>query len=164
MDLETPPKILCVDDEPLILEGLTRQLRRNYQVKTAVGGEAALAVLEKESPFAVVISDMRMPGMNGAEFLKRSLKGWPDTVRMLLTGQTELDAAISAVNEGNIFRFLTKPCAPDALTSALTAAVNQYRLVTTERVLLEQTLHGSIKTLTDILALAQPTAFGRATR
>jgi response regulator RpfG family c-di-GMP phosphodiesterase len=157
-------KILCVDDEPMVLEGLSRQLRKNFSVTTATGGEAGLEIMEREGAFVTVVSDMRMPGMNGAEFLKNVLQRWPDTVRILLTGQTELDAAITAVNEGNIFRFLTKPCPPDKLISALNAAVAQYKLITSERVLLEQTLHGCIKTLTDILAMANPEAFGRAKR
>jgi response regulator RpfG family c-di-GMP phosphodiesterase len=139
-------------------------MRQHFTVVTAQGGEAGLAILAAEDPFAVVVSDMRMPGMDGAAFLREARRLVPDTVRILLTGQTELQAAISAVNEGNIFRFLTKPCAPDVLSTALAAAVEHHRLVTAERVLLEQTLHGSIKTLSDILALANPQAFGRATR
>lgn len=157
-------RILFVDDEAHVLDGISRQLRRQYEVVTAIGGAAGLHTLTNNGPFAVVVSDMRMPHMNGAEFLKQVLSGWPNTVRMLLTGQTEIDTAIRAVNEGNIFRFLTKPCAPENLQASLNAALLQYRLIVSEKVLLEQTLHGSIKALTDLLALASPTAFGRATR
>jgi response regulator RpfG family c-di-GMP phosphodiesterase len=96
--------------------------------------------------------------------LSKVREQWPDTVRVLLTGQSDLPSAIAAVNDGQIFRFLTKPCPPDVLLAALGAAAKQHELITSERVLLEQTLHGSIKTLTDILGLANPTAFGRANR
>jgi response regulator RpfG family c-di-GMP phosphodiesterase len=160
----TLTRILCVDDEPHVLDGLTRNLRRHFTVVTAPSGAAGIEVLERDEPFAVVVSDMRMPGMDGAAFLARAKEVSPDSVRVLLTGQADLQAAIAAVNEGNIFRFLSKPCPPEQLIPALEAAAEQHRLVTAERVLLQQTLHGSIKTLTDILALASPVAFGRATR
>jgi response regulator RpfG family c-di-GMP phosphodiesterase len=159
------PRVLCVDDEPQVLEGLILNLRRRFDVSTAPGGIQALSLLGAASEgFAVVISDMRMPQMNGAAFLSQVRQRWPDTVRMLLTGQSEIEAAILAVNEGQIFRFLSKPCPVDQLVAAVDAAVAQHRLITAERVLLEQTLHGSIKALTDILSLQSPLAFGRATR
>jgi response regulator RpfG family c-di-GMP phosphodiesterase len=157
-------KILCVDDEPHILEGLSQLLRRLLEVHTATSGAQGLEVLAREGPFAVVISDMRMPGMDGAAFLARVRQQAPDSVRMLLTGHADLQSAIAAVNEGQIFRFLTKPCPPDQLRAATIEAVRQYELVTSERVLLEETLHGSIKVLTDILSMTSPVVFGRATR
>jgi response regulator RpfG family c-di-GMP phosphodiesterase len=158
------PRVLCVDDEPNVLQGFARHLRRQFSVSTAVGGPAGLELLARESPFAVVVSDMRMPGMDGATFLGRVREQAPDTTRVLLTGQADLEAAIAAVNQANIFRFLTKPCAPDVLCTALEAAAEQHRLVTAERVLLEETLRGSIAALTELLALVNPAAFGRATR
>ncbi len=90
----------------------------------------------------------------------------PDTVRLLLTGHSDLEAAIAAVNHGQVFRFLTKPCAPPELIGAIDAAFAQYNMMHAEKVLLEQTLHGSIKTLTDVLALKHLArgAFGRAQR
>ncbi|HEY7065177.1 MAG TPA: HD domain-containing phosphohydrolase [Chloroflexota bacterium] len=157
-------RVLCVDDEPNVLEGLRRTLRGQYRVTTAVGGAAGLEAIQHDGPFAVVVSDLRMPEMDGVAFLSRVRQLSPDTVRVLLTGQADLDAAIAAVNEGHIFRFLSKPCPQPTLLQALDAATEQYRLVTAERVLLEQTLYGSIKALTDILALAVPSAFGRAVR
>jgi len=158
------PRVLCVDDEPNVLSGLRRCLRGHFAVTTAVGGAAGLEALRAEGPFAVVVSDLRMPGMDGVAFLSRVRALAPDTVRVLLTGQADLGAAIAAVNEGNIFRFLSKPCPPEALLRALAAAAEQHRLVTAERVLLEQTLLGCIRTLTDLLGMAAPTAFGRAQR
>jgi response regulator RpfG family c-di-GMP phosphodiesterase len=112
----------------------------------------------------VVISDMRMPGINGAQFLAEVRQTTPDTVRMLLTGYTDLKAAIDAVNEGNIFRFLAKPCEKDVLAKAITTGFVQYRLVTAEKELLENTLMGSIKVLSDVLSAASPEAFGRSRR
>ena len=131
---------------------------------TAPDGAAGLAALQHHLATAVVISDMRMPGMDGASFLHRTRQVAPDTVRLLLTGDTNLDSAIAAVNHGQIFRFLTKPCPPQVLIPTLVSAAKQYDLITGEKVLLEQTLHGCIKTLTDVLSLANPAAFGRATR
>jgi len=161
---EVPARILCVDDEPNVLEGLRLHLERHYRVSTATSGAEALELLDRDGPYAVVISDMRMPSMDGAAFLGQVRQRFPDTVRLLLTGHADVNSAVAAVNEGQIFRFLTKPCPPAALLSAVQAANDQYRLVTAERVLLEETLHGSIKALTDVLALTQPLAFGRAMR
>ena len=162
--VQAKPKILCVDDEPQVLEGIGLTLRRRYEVLTATSGAEALSLVDANPELSVILSDMRMPEMNGATFLARAREHAPDATRMLLTGYTDLDAAIAAVNEGQIFRFLTKPCAPPALLAAFEAAVEQHRLVTAEKVLLEQTLHGAIKALTDILALTSPAAFGRGTR
>jgi CheY-like chemotaxis protein len=163
-----PPKsrcrILCVDDEPNVLEGLSLHLRRRYDVELATGGAPGLEALQRHPDIAVVISDMRMPRMDGVAFLSAVRQLAPDVVRVLLTGQADLSSAIAVVNEGQVFRFLTKPCPPPALLAAVDAAAEQHRLVTAERVLLEQTLHGSIKALTDVLSLTSPVAFGRATR
>jgi len=112
----------------------------------------------------VVISDMRMPGMDGATFLARVRREAPTTTRILLTGHSDLNAAIAAVNEGQIFRFLFKPCPEDVLEGALDAAVDHYRLVTAEKELLEQTLRGSIDALSETLCLTSPAVFGRARR
>src|ERR1700678_1843840 len=157
-------KILFVHDGPAVLDGYKRMLHREFQVDTAVGGEQALATIQEHGPYAVVISDMRMPEMNGAQFLARVRATTPDTVRMLLTGYTDLNAAMDAVNEGNIFRFLTKPCEKEILATALTTGLVQYRLVTAEKELLEKTLMGSIKVLTDVLSAASPEAFGISMR
>jgi response regulator RpfG family c-di-GMP phosphodiesterase len=156
--------ILCVDDEVLVLEGLICNLRRLYRVSTATSGQDGLALLDSNDPPAIVVSDMRMPEMDGAVFLSRVRERSPDTIRVLLTGHADIESAMAAVNHGQIFRFLTKPCPPPVFLSAINAAAEQYRLVTAERVLLEQTLLGSIKALTDVLSLSSPLAFGRALR
>jgi response regulator RpfG family c-di-GMP phosphodiesterase len=161
---QTRPKILCVDDEPRIVEGLALHLRRKYEVIPAGDGVKGLEALISDPTIQVVISDMRMPGMDGATFLSRSRQVVPDAIRLLLTGQADIESAIAAVNDGQIFRFLTKPCPPGTLLAAVAAAVEQHRLVTAERELLEKTLHGAIRALTDILALSDPVSFGRALR
>lgn len=157
-------RILFVDDEPAVLDGYKRTLHRDFEVDTAEGGEQGLASIQDRGPYAIVISDMRMPGMNGAQFLAQVRQKTPDTVRMLLTGYADLDAAMHAVNEGNIFRFLTKPCDKEVLTRAIDAGLAQYSLVTAEKELLENTLMGSIKVLTEVLNAASPEAFGRSMR
>lgn len=157
-------KILCVDDEKAVLDGLALNLRRRYDVLLAQSGAEGLKLLAEAGPIAVVMSDMRMPNMDGATFLARARQLDPDAVRLLLTGQADMPSAIAAVNEGQIFRFLTKPCPPPTVLAAIEAAAELNRLITSERVLLEQTLHGSIKALTDILAITSPISFGRATR
>ncbi len=156
------PRVLCVDDEPRVLEGLVPILRR-FDLVMANSAAAGLEQIQA-APCAVVISDMRMPQMNGAEFLKRVREISPDTVRILLTGYADLKSAVSAVNEGQIFRFLTKPCSPEQLLGSVHAAVEQNRLITAEKELLEQTLHGCVQMLGDILSLTHPVAFGRANR
>lgn len=156
------PRILLVDDEPAVLEALAVNLHRAFEVVTATSGAAGLEHLRAHSDFAVVVSDMRMPKMDGATFLALALDASPDTTRILLTGQADLTSAIKVVNHGQIFRFLTKPCPRDTLRTAIDSAVVQHRLITGERVLLEQTLRGSIKMLVDILAITSPAAFGRA--
>jgi response regulator RpfG family c-di-GMP phosphodiesterase len=158
------PRILCVDDEPNVLDGLKRTLRSVFIVETAIGGRLGLEILKTKGPFVVLTSDLRMPLMNGVEFLTRAREIAPETVRVLLTGQGDMEAAVSAVNDGNIFRFLTKPCATGVLVRSLMACAEQHRLQTAEKVLLEHTLRGCIKALTDILAMTNPAAFGRATR
>lgn len=157
-------KILFVDDEPAFLTGYELMLSPHFEVDTAVGGEQGLAAIHDHGPYAVVVSDMRMPGMNGVQFLVRVRQAAPDAIRMILTGCADLCAAMDAVNEGNIFRFLAKPCKPDVLTNAITSGLVQYRLVTAEKDLLENTLMGSIKVLTDVLAAVNPEAFGKSIR
>jgi len=164
MNREELPSILCVDDEPRIVDSLAVHLRRDYQVFAANGGNSALQMLKEKGAPAVIVSDMRMPGMDGATLLKHVRQLYPETTRILLTGEPGRDAAIAAVNEGQIFRFLTKPCPPDQLRSAIEAGVVHHRLLIAEKVLLQETLIGCIKALVDILAITNPVAFGRATR
>jgi response regulator RpfG family c-di-GMP phosphodiesterase len=158
------PKILCVDDEPNVLAAFQLNLRRDFEVVAANGGEQALSILETTPDIKVLMCDMRMPRMNGAAVLTRARELYPHISRVLLTGQADTSSAISAVNDGQIFRYLTKPCDREPLVAALTAAVEHHRLVTAEKVLLQETLRGAVAALCDVLALASPLAFGRANR
>jgi response regulator RpfG family c-di-GMP phosphodiesterase len=162
--MQERPRVLCVDDESRVVEGLVLHLRKDYEVHTALSGEEGLKTLKQLGGACVVISDMRMPGMDGATFLHHVLTFYPDTTRILLTGDPGRDAAVSAVNNARIFRFLTKPCPQDQLKAAVEAGVIQHRLINAERSILKETLIGCIKALVDVLAIANPIAFGRASR
>ena len=158
------PRVLCVDDEPAILDSLRRQLYAEFAVVGAESGAEALAFLRQDPSFAVLMSDMRMPGMDGAAVLAQALRIRPDTVRVLLTGQADIEDALAAVNDGNVFRFLLKPCPRPVLVKALTDAVAQHRTIRAERELVEGTLRGSVAALFEVLSLANPAAFARAAR
>ena len=157
-------KILCVDDEQHVLASYRRQLRKDFDLDTASSGPEGLEAIQTNGPFAVIVSDMQMPGMNGVQFLSEARKIAPNSVRMMLTGVADQSTAAEAVNEGNVFRFLTKPCRSESLIRALVAGIEQYKLITAEKELVEKTLLGSIKVLSDVLSLVNPTAFGRASR
>jgi response regulator RpfG family c-di-GMP phosphodiesterase len=156
--------ILFVDDEPNVLAAFRRQFHTQFQITTATGGQEALAMITLVDPFAVIVSDLRMPGMDGVQFLAKARNLTPESTRILLTGHADLATAIDAVNDGYIFRFLTKPCSPEILASALWSGLEQYRLITSERELLEKTLSKSVQLLTEIISLASPAAFSRAVR
>jgi len=155
-------RVLCVDDDPNVLAGYQRNLRKQWDIEIATGGEEALALLESQGPYAVIVADMQMPVMNGVELLVRTRAIAPDTVRIMLTGNADQKTAVEAVNQGHVFRFLNKPCTPEMLGLVLDAAARQYRLVVGERELLEKTLSGSVKILTEILSLQDPRSFGRS--
>lgn len=157
-------RILLVDDDQAVLDALCRQHRKHYPLTAACGPEAGLAAISSDGPFAVVVTDFQMPGMSGTQFLTKARALDPDMIRMMLTGQVDLKTAIEAVNCGNVFRFLTKPCDPEVFRGGLDAALEQYRLRHAERLLLEGTVKGTIEVLAEVLALANPAAFGRATR
>ena len=124
----------------------------------------ALTLISEKGPYAVIVADMRMPGMDGIQLLVKANEIAPDMVRMMLTGNADQQTALEAVNEGHIFRFMTKPCPPEAFAKALEAGIAQYRLITSEHELLSKTLSGSIKVMTDVLGLVNPVAFGRSSR
>ncbi|MEL7155707.1 MAG: HD domain-containing phosphohydrolase [Actinomycetota bacterium] len=150
-------RILFVDDEENILNGLRRTLRKAYEFDTATSGAEGLALLD-QGEFAVIVSDMRMPEMGGEEFLAKAHAVQPDAVQMILSGQADLDSTVEAVNNASIFRFLTKPVAREPLGLALDAALRQYQLVHAERDLLENTLSGAVRALTEVVSLVSPAA------
>lgn len=159
-----PEQILLVDDERNVLDGYRRNLRGEFLIDVAQSGQEALGLIESKGPYAVVISDMRMPGMDGIELLRRVESAAPETVRVMLTGKADMDTAVQAINEGSIFRFLNKPCDKEVMAKTITAALMQYRLITAEKQLLEQTLSGCLQVLSEVLSLVNPAAFGRAER
>jgi len=155
-------KILFVDDDANLLEGIQRTLRKQFSVEIAVGGAEGLNRLAEDGPYAVLVVDMQMPGMSGIEFLKRAQTEAPHSVRIMLTGNSDSKTPMDAVNDGRVFHFLTKPCATDVLVPALEAGLEQYRLEHAERDLLENTLGGAVKVLTEILSLIDPATFDRS--
>jgi response regulator RpfG family c-di-GMP phosphodiesterase len=157
-------KILLVDDEPGVLDVTRRLIGDAYEVRTATSGLLALEMLAREPEIAIVVSDMRMPQMDGRAFLARARAAAPNAVRLLLTGECDMADAIGAINEGAIFRFLQKPCPQPLLRSMLADAAEQHRLIHAERELLEQTLRGAVKALCDTFALVNPSVFGIAMR
>ena len=122
-------KVLLVDDDAMVLAGLKRQLRNHFSIDTALSGEEALKRVQENGPYAVIVSDYMMPGMNGIEFLSYVKNSDPDTVRMMLTGTADMPTAIRAVNEGSIFQFHPKPCPADTLCQAIQSAIGEYRKV-----------------------------------
>jgi len=157
--------ILWVDDEPHVLMSARRLYRSRYSIDVATDGQQALAkIAQKPGGYAVIVADLRMPGMDGIELLERVRACAPDTVRIMLTGVADLSVAVRAVNQGQIFRFLGKPVSPEELTTALDEAIRQYELVTAERELLEETLTGAVRLLLEMLSLSHPTAFARSAR
>jgi signal transduction histidine kinase len=143
--MSTAERILFVDDDPNLLEACERVLRKRFQIDARVGPAAGLAAIEREGPYAVVVSDMRMPEMDGVQFLAQVKARVPDTVRMMLTAFPDMQTAVEAVNQGHIFRFLTKPCTSEHLTTALEAGLEQHRLVKSRREMLELQLRHAQK-------------------
>ena len=156
------PKVLFVDDDINLLKASRRLLRKDVDLEIANGANEALALMERSGPFDVLVSDQNMPEMKGIALLGEAAKRWPLTVRILLTGNDDQDTAISAVNEGKVFRFVRKPCQPSELLAAIREAGQQHSLLAAEKMLLEKTLSGSVKVLTDVLSLTEPELFKKA--
>ena len=157
-------KILCVDDEESILRGFQLNLRKDFELHLASNGVEGLEVFDREGGFALVLSDMRMPQMNGATMLSEIKGRDPEVVTVLLTGHTDFESAMAAVNEGSIFRMLSKPCPPEMLIRVLNDGLAQHDLITSKRILLDQTLRGAVDALAQSLSTAKPLFFGRAQR
>lgn len=138
-------KILFVDDEPNLLAGVQRQLRRHFKVLTAESGREGLELLEQQGPVAVVVADFNMPEMNGVAFLHAVHERSPDTVAVMLTGWTDLSVAVAALHEGHVFRFLNKPCPTELLHQTLEDCLEQYRLTVSERMLTAELNHANIE-------------------
>lgn len=157
-------RVLCVDDEPNILEGLRRHVGRSHDLVLARTAEEALALLVAGPPFDAVVSDMRMPGMDGATFLARVREQAPDTVRILLTGQADSHSAAAAVNEGRIHRLLTKPCSSQVILAAIESGIEEQRERQAERELADRTRAATVQLLIDVTGALSPCTSGRAAR
>ena len=154
-------KILLVDDDEYILHGYHRVLHNTFDLEVAMGGAQAILALQNHGPFAVIVADMNMPGMSGLELLKEAQRIAPNATRIMLTGNVDQETAVDAVNQGQVFRFLTKPCSPQILALTIHAGLRQHQLLTAEQELLQKTLMGSLQVLMDLLSNLDPESFGR---
>jgi len=132
-------KILCVDDERNVLRALERIfLDDDYEIVLAGSGDEGLKIMEDSGPFQVVISDYRMPVMNGVEFLKAVYERWPDSVRIVLSGYADAGAIVSAINEGHIYKFIPKPWNDDELRVTIHNCLERFFLLKNNRELLDE--------------------------
>jgi response regulator RpfG family c-di-GMP phosphodiesterase len=157
-------RVLFVDDEPAVVAGIERNLRKHFEVHTETDPRKALELLDPARPFAVIVADMRMPGMDGVEFLYEARRRSPTSVRVMLTGDATRQTPIGAVNRADVFKFVTKPCETDVLKKVVELAVRQHDIDTAQKAVLEDTVRGCVTALAEVLALAQPAAFGRVHR
>ncbi|BAL88965.1 hypothetical protein AMIS_37450 [Actinoplanes missouriensis 431] len=164
MGTEGKPVVLLVDDEEAVLQTLALQLGPDHTLLTASNGADALRMLAENGPVAAVVSDMRMPNMDGIELLRRVQVEYPDTIRVLHTGHGDIDTAIAAINSGGVYRYLPKPAGTGELRSIVGDAVARHGQAMAERELLDKTLRTSVQALFGCLELASPVAFARAGR
>jgi DNA-binding NtrC family response regulator len=147
-------KLLLVDDEPNLTSALVRSLDRSqFEIFTADSAQKGLMILAGND-IDVVVSDERMPGMTGSQFLAEVRKQWPNTIRMILSGQADLEAAVRAINEGEVYRFLLKPCHPKELQMTILQGLQQKKLVAQSRKLLQE--HQKTQNLIEELEKANP--------
>lgn len=152
-------RVLFVDDDENLLKAARRIMRKEINLEVASSGKDALQKLETSGPFDVLVSDQNMPSMKGVTLLAEAATRWPLTVRIMLTGNDDQGTTISAVNDGKVFRFVRKPCQPLDLLDAIRDASKHHALLAGEKALLEQTLSGSVKVLTDVIAISKPELF-----
>lgn len=164
VDQKALASVLVVDDDPAVLGTMGHLLRGKVNATLESSSRRARDLIETRNDFAVIVSDLRMPGIDGLALLHAARRLSPDTVRILISGTAELCDTIAAVNECQVFRMLLKPFDMQALIDAVLAACEHHRLVTAERVLLEETLQGSVQALAELFLLVQPAGFGRAMR
>lgn len=159
-----PHKILFVDDDLHLLAALQRTLRRNFIFDTAPGGQEAIELIQSNGPYALLVVDMRMPVMDGLEFLEKAKSVAPHAVRIMLTGNADQETAAEAVNRGQVFKFLNKPCPLEILLPVIESGLKQFEMLSMERELLEGTLTGSVKLMSEVLGMVAPEALGRGQR
>jgi response regulator RpfG family c-di-GMP phosphodiesterase len=160
----TTTKILFVDDESDLLSLYQRAMRNRFPMDTATSGEEALRLMAEQGPYAVIVADMRMPKMDGLQLLAQVGERWPETVRIMCTGDSDPQTAIEAINQGRVFSFLPKPASPEQLAAALEAGLAQFTVAQAERDVLERTLTGTVRLLTDLLSAVDPVRMGVSER
>jgi CheY-like chemotaxis protein len=143
MDTELP-RILLVDDEEAILETMTFTFRDDYEVHTSTDPRRALEILDAKAPFAAVLTDQRMPDMSGVEFVAEVWRRHPSTVRMILTGFSDMEAIIQAINDGHVYAYITKPWEPEQLKQVMKQAVEHYQLTVENERLLADLQHANL--------------------
>ena len=158
----SPARVLMVDDEPNILSAYRRSLGRVFDITTCESGAQGLEALDKAGGFPIVITDMRMPEMDGVQFVQNARKKHPDCVYVMLTGNADQQTAIDAINKGQVYRFLNKPCPTEVLEHTIKASLRQYELIHAEKTLLRDTLTGSVRLLIEAMSMTDP-AIGAAT-
>ena len=158
------PLVVLVDDEEQVLESLRLQLGRDYRLLTATSGGQALALLAEHGPAAAVVSDMRMPGMNGIELLHRVQREHPAATRVLHTGYGDVATAVAAINSGGVYRYLVKPADTETLRAAIRDSVRANAETVDDLQRLDRTLRSSVRALFGVLELSNPTAYQRAGR
>lgn len=157
-------RVLCVDDDQGVLKSLRRLLQKvDVEILTALSGDEALRLLRDTGPAHVVIADYRMPGMNGVELLKEVGKRWPQTVRLMLSGHTDASVFTSAVLDGRIFRFLTKPWNDDEVVAVVGHAVDRFWLLR-ENELMKQELEQKESEIRRLKKLGSGPRAGRSDR
>ncbi len=157
-------KVLLVDDEPAILKGYQRNIAEMFESETAGSAEEAIEKITAEDKYALIVTDYRMPGKTGVDLLRKARELRPQTVRMLITGYADVKISLEAINEGSVFRMMTKPCDTQSFYRGIEDGLRQHELITAEKELLEQTLNGAVSMLGDILSVLDHGAFGRANK
>ncbi|MFC7290711.1 response regulator [Hirschia litorea] len=154
-------RVLFVDDDENLLSAIKRNLRKDLDIVVATGAIEGLRKLDKSGPFSVIVSDQNMPKVDGATFLAKVKTHFPRVVRVMLTGNTDQQTAVSATNEAEVFRFVGKPCSTTHLLKVVREAHDHHLRMSTEAYVLEETVAGTIKIMTDMLAMAYPDRFKR---
>jgi putative two-component system response regulator len=162
-------KILFVDDDPSVLDAIQRAFHKTFEIHVADSAKEGLSIIQKNSTFPVIVSDFRMPGCDGVTFLSQVGKISPNSIRMMLTGCAQLETSIRAVNEGHIFRFITKPCPMHVLEKALRDGLHQYYLIQTEHEYFalrkwNESLGGLIQTFARLIESKDPYTAGHQLR
>jgi response regulator RpfG family c-di-GMP phosphodiesterase len=146
--------ILAVDDEPANLRMLERLFHKDYRVLTATSGENALGILQRES-VSLIITDQRMPGMSGTELLRESLSSNPDTIKIILTGYTDIDALTDAINTTRVYKFVSKPWDPIALKQTVQNAFREHQTLNRQKQLVDDLVRLA-QSYSDVLYLERP--------